>query len=239
MCSVWDRFDIKTVSFFSGYASRASGMEVELRRIGMEGVIPVWSAPCPYLDVIGRSVALGRHMSTPRIACALKHQQMLRLAYDMGAEHALVMEDDIRFLRDVAAVELCVSSLPDDYDIAFFDWLMQDHAGADGILRQLDAGKRWASLSGEDIRSGGCYACSRRCMERILGMLEGPASSREQLVLNDMLWQYITADSSFVSYCATVHPCAQVVAGGMTNFWSTWRHYRASGRVVMLDYAMP
>ena len=162
----WDRFDFKAVSLFSRYPDRANLMHRELDRVGLSDVLDVWSAPNPYTHLIEGRFPCTRMVHGTGLSITLKHQQMVRLAYDSGARRGLFMEDDICFLKDESKLKAIIGSLPDDADLAYLDWFQTRHATDDACASLLDKdriGGYWVNCG--HMWSAACYSLSRRGME--------------------------------------------------------------------------
>lgn len=184
MCC-WDRFDRKTVLYFTGNrGSRVPAMENELSRIGLEGAERQWNFPCPLDRTIRKMIPHeGGVERDGYFNCSMGHYRAISTAYHLGAEHALFMEDDIRFLNDTSEIECAVAALPDDYDVAMMDWFCIKKRDGSGIAlargwrdeRRVNA--YWSEF--DRLFSAGCYALSRIGMERIMLGFELSATDRK------------------------------------------------------------
>ena len=233
----WDRFDFKAVSLFSRYPDRANLMHREFDRVGLSDVLDVWSAPSPYTHLIEGRFPCTRMVHGVGLSITLKHQQMVRLAYDSGAQNGLFMEDDIRFLNDQDLLSRIVNSIPRDADLALLDWLHRakaTQAEYDAILNQKKDSLFWVKFN--DLRSAGCYFLSRRGMERYLDLLESPADQKGKLRLCDQLWTFMVNCKGCTGYCCIPCAAAQCVPGGNTSYDYAWRKYSGS-KMNRSDYA--
>ena len=181
--SCWDRFERKTLLTFTGYRERAATIMREIDRIGMRGVNVQWQFPNPFDKVLIRQLKhipcleRGGYMNL-----TLGHYAAIKTAFHLGCGNCLIMEDDIRFLKDCGEIERTVSSLPDDYDVALFDLMPIDmkDCGPDDVIRlrtERSRNGRWAEFY--NMRSMGCYALSRRAMERLIWLNEAVVTSPE------------------------------------------------------------
>lgn len=171
----WNRFDRKTVLYFTGNKdTRVPGMEKELKRVGLDGADRQWQYPSPLDKVLLRSV---KHIPALEIGgyfnSSMGHYRAIATAYHLGCDHCLVMEDDVRFLIDVEEIEKSVNSIPDDYDVALLDSFFQKWSegkiNSNVMSRWRDgrkANEYWSEF--DELYSLGCYALSRRGMERML-----------------------------------------------------------------------
>lgn len=182
MASCWDRFDRKTVLFFTGYKSRVAPMQNELERVGLGDAIPQWQFPTP-LD----QLVLSRIRHTPSAGqhgyfnCSMGHYFAMKTAYHLGCKTCLIMEDDIRFLKDPCEIAATVEALPDDFDVALLDLVVRsmkhmDVAELERLRRDRRVNDRWAEF--DMMRSLGCYALSRKGMERLIYCYEAVETDR-------------------------------------------------------------
>jgi hypothetical protein len=176
------RFARKTVLYFTGLKNRVEGMEAELARVGLSDVERQWQYPSPFDKVLLRNV---KHIpcfdGNPRgmgyFNSSMGHYRAIATAFHLGCESVLVMEDDIRFLKDVGRVAEIVGALPDDFDVALLDsfFMTRDPKGvnAEVITRwrnERKVNEHWAEF--DSLYSLGCYALSRRGMERMMFAFE-------------------------------------------------------------------
>lgn len=228
----WSRFDFKAVSLFSQQKGRDRTVYSEFSRVGLDGVVPVWSAPSPYEDAACRRIKLGSHFRGRAVNITLKHQQMVRIGYDSGADMALFMESDIRFVRDLSYLSTVLRSLPEDADVALFDWkIVNPHVGRfyPAVLEQATrTGNPWVRYSFPLVQAG-CYALSRKGMRAYLDELERPADGVSTLMVCDRYWTQLVDKHGCVGYVAAPCPAVQCVDGGNSSLGSAWAGYRAHG----------
>lgn len=194
MSNPWDRFDCKVVLGFTGLQERIPLLKAELERIGMPGAVVDWNVPNPYetFNFPFKNYKCSKwlldhkaHMST-----TLGHYRIVREALDLGQEHILVMEDDVRFLNDIDLLNDIVASLPDDYDLALFDHFCPGKVSGskeyyEALGRSVKSG-HWGVMP--DCRSAGCYALSRRGMDHFIRILQSPAVENYPLLVVDNYW---------------------------------------------------
>ena len=175
--SCWDRFERKTLLAFTGYQGRANGVLSEIARVGMHDVNVQWQFPCPFdktiRDSIRHEVGKGLDSDIRFMSCTLGHYRAIKTAYCLGCENVLVMEDDIRFLKDTERISACVRAIPEDFDIAMLD-LFPYSGTKPHVLSSWRESRKvnefWAEF--DDMFSMGCYAMSRRAMERYIWLNE-------------------------------------------------------------------
>lgn len=174
--SCWDRFDRKTLLAFTGYKDRTPGVLKELDRIGMKGVNVQWQFPNPFDGVLLKSLRHERSLGEGGFMNAtMGHYTAVKTAYHLGCTTCLVVEDDIRFLKDVDEVSKAVEMLPADFDIALFDSILIGLGDQDRDNYRLSRERRrvndfWAEF--DVLHSQGCYAMSRKAMERYIWLNE-------------------------------------------------------------------
>lgn len=181
----WDRFDRKTVLYFTGNKdTRVPSMEKELERVGLADAERLWQFPSPLYKTLLRHIT--------HIPClehggwfnsSMGHYRAIATAYHLGFEHALFMEDDMRFLKDLTEVDKIVRALPDDYDVAlldsFFKYWKEGTVNAEVMAKWRDERKvneQWAEF--DALYSLGCYALSRNGMKRMMFAFEAVETAR-------------------------------------------------------------
>lgn len=181
----WDRFDGKTVLYFTGNkGTRVPMMEKELARVGLDDAVRQWQFPTPLDNVVRSNVQHSNGVKRDGyFNCSMGHYRAIATAYYRGLDHALFIEDDIRFLKDVDAIEQAVNDLPDDYDLAMLDWFCikkKDGSGIGIAKRYRDerrVNRHWSEF--DKFYSAGCYALSRKGMERIMLAIELSATDKK------------------------------------------------------------
>jgi len=178
--SCWDRFDRKVVLYFTGNKdTRVPGMEKELARVGLEDADRQWQYPTPLDGVFLRSV---RHIPCLEqkiglFNATMGHYRAIATAYHLGCESVLIIEDDIRFLKDKSDIEDSVAAIPEDYDMALLDSFYRtwgDKKANSSEMSSWRDGRKANDLWSEFdmLCSGGCYALSRRGMKRMMFAFE-------------------------------------------------------------------
>ncbi len=187
--SVWDRFAFKGVICFTGYPDRAKRCAEEFARVGLSGVETFWFPSSAYEDALKRIVPLGSYMKNAKAAVAitLHHYNVAKVFLERGARHAIIFEDDVRFLLDVSAVQEAIRTLPDDYDVAWLDMVPSQQARkSPDFVPSVEAAKvegapAWRRARGW-FRSCCAYALSRRGLEAYVALLERGAHGEELCV---------------------------------------------------------
>lgn len=172
---MWSRFGRKTILYFTGYKdSRVPSMEEELARVGMDNVDRQWQFPTPFDDVFFRCMKHIPDLTKSMLNLSLAHYRAVATAYHLGFDTALIMEDDIRFLKDKERLGEIIDSLPEDYDIAMMDAIPRfDKNDFDRYLywkNECRLNENWAHF--DRMYSTACYAVSRKGMERLMFCVE-------------------------------------------------------------------
>lgn len=129
---VWDRFDMVAVLAYTGYRDRREGLSAELKRIGLvDRAEWFWDFDNPFMTRLANSLRVDGSIPTVGMfRCVMNHYRALKTAVDLGRAHVLVLEDDARFLLDEEALMNAVLSIPQDYDVAKFEWFPRGPLGS-------------------------------------------------------------------------------------------------------------
>lgn len=181
--SCWDRFDRKVVLYFTGNKdTRVPGMERELKRVGLDDADRQWQFPSPLDNVLLRSI---RHIPCVEkkgfFNSSMGHYRAIATAYHLGCSSVLILEDDIRFLSDLKEIDKFVDSIPQNYDVALLDlfagWMKNTTPETLKSLREKRrANENWASF--DEMRSLGCYALSRKGMQKMMFAFEAVETAK-------------------------------------------------------------
>lgn len=134
----------------------------------------------PYNDLIMNSFnesERGKLNHPNEYDCARNHYTIIKTAYDLGYEHILVMEDDIRFLKDANIFNMYIKKIPNDYDILRFGAFTLEPY----IEKYLLGDEFWFKHKDALVWNTSMYALSRRgmiyylaCMDTLLSMADVP-----------------------------------------------------------------
>lgn len=180
--SCWDRFGRKTVLYFTGNKdTRVPSMEKELKRVGLDDADRQWQFPSAFDGFFMRVLPHSAMSRTGYMNNALGQYRAIATSYNLGCRNMLIIEDDIRFMKDISVVERVVESLPDDYDIAMFDCCYRSNWGWDDESRYIEwrdkrkINEDWSEF--DRMFSAGCYALSSVGMRRIMSCYEAAAKN--------------------------------------------------------------
>lgn len=112
---------------------------------------------------------LGKLTKPNEYDCTHNHYSMIKQAYDQGYEYCLIMEDDIRFLKDKVAWEEYLKNVPEDFDILQFGGFTADP----NINKYTNTNIRyWVKHPDVPVWNASMYALSRRGMEYYLDFID-------------------------------------------------------------------
>lgn len=210
---IWSRFDFKAACMFTGYKHRRDGLLRELERVGLDDAMQMWQFPNPMDRIIMRKVRGMMGGCVGFFNSGMGHYRAIKTAYESGASHSLVVEDDVRFLKDLDLLAEIVDDLPEDYDVALLDMIKPMKTMTSDVLeaRKRDmASRHWCGFW--NLRSFACYSMSRRAMAKWISLFEGAILSGGRLRIAD---QYLRGDrmSGMKMLYAVPHAAIQTPAG--------------------------
>lgn len=179
----WSRhFDRIWCISYTGFPERRAGAERELKRVGiLDSGIFGWQRTVPTIfnDIlfdVTKKRKLNDCLTKGCLSCLFGHYSCMKTSLGLGDRRILILEDDVRFRKDVGEVERGIGRLPSDSDIVLFDWFARIHADDRKNLSELERMKsnsvnevysRYDHLWGAD-----CYMMSDRAMEDIVRQIE-------------------------------------------------------------------
>lgn len=216
MTNIWDKFEYKGVVCYTGYKDRYALLQKELERVGLTGINPHWDFPNPYNQLLLNTVPMTKfNKNRSCFYIGLNNYRAVATAYHLGCKSCLIMEDDIRFLKDGEKVREIIWSLPEDYDLAMFDnnkpCALTEQQYCSIFAQKVSP--YWSRFT--NLRSTGCYAMSRRGMEAWLKWFEAPATHSGVLRNPDGYFrtEYLGADKNL--YVANPPAAIQYAFGKM------------------------
>lgn len=168
---------------------RKERIETELNRIGIQS------------DKYTRYAA-SDYNGNPNAGCLQSHANALALAYDLGFENVLILEDDFVFINDIYKIQK---------DIAYFFNTVKDSVeGWDVIMFTTCSPEPYNQIQPVYTRihsstNGAGYLVNRRMMMRLSTLFRDNIENLYQsgahwLYQNDILWKGIMADSDVYWY---------------------------------------
>jgi capsular polysaccharide export protein len=232
MGKLFDCFDYVGLVCFTGYQDRIAELIPELKRVGLyQRVHFHWDFPSVFRDVL-----YSHTNKTPFCAkdgcfnMMVSHYNVIKTAYELNKKNILVMEDDIRFLRDLLLMEEMLMNIPPDYDMLLLDrskpgdidlQAYKDSTvnNGNGYWRRFEYGS-----------STGCYAMSRKGMKRYIDIIENIVKENRKLANPDAYfqvkrWGEEYWDSSYNRYFAYPSIAVQCITGrsgshcSMKSYW--------------------
>lgn len=160
---------------FTRTPDRAASAEMELRRVGLE-VRKWWSFPNPFdkplLSLMPHTRQMDNNIGFFNASCT--HYRIIKTSLELGKDRILVCEDDVRFRKDIEdATGILDSDIVKNSDVVLLD-AIPPKKGIMTPIRKIADG--WSEF--DSMRSGACYALSRRAMERIVWLYESAIDSR-------------------------------------------------------------
>lgn len=183
----FSRFDFRAVLTYTGYDDRIEGLYGELNRVGLGDARVFWQIDSPFYSRL-LSTLKTEQSGVGAYSCTLGHYRILKTALALGYEHALVLEDDVRMLKDHRLLAEIVSTLPDDYDFAKFEW----HTWGRWTESWVDDRVRSSTLThwidGNGILTCGAGMCaySRRGMQRKIEMIESACDTGKMPIIDQI-----------------------------------------------------
>lgn len=174
----WNIFDSIWCISFTGYPERRKAVEVELKRIGiLDSGRFNWRFTFPTIfdnilfDVTKKKLNHNNCKNVPSMSCSLGHYGCIKTAYELGHEFTMIMEDDIRFLKDTGKIKEIMEDIPPCADIVNLDCLPTEekYSGSSfsDLIKEKSYNNNFFNYNGEILWGGSCYALSRKAMERI------------------------------------------------------------------------
>lgn len=182
----WNRFGAIVLLTSTNTKKRLERTIPELHRVGITDFSTYTDTPSPFLDRLYFNYRHNfapwcrNHITSVRVSFA--HYKAVSSAYYDNADSALIIEDDIRFLKDVSAVAEAVKSLPPDFTFALFDHGMSGRD--DGERKYMEyfgppkngearPAHEWKHLAFH-VNYATAYAMSRQGMKLFLDFYDRP-----------------------------------------------------------------
>ena len=173
----WDNvFDKIWCIHFVPYKERFNAINNELSRVGIVGsscfewhytISNYWNK---FLVRYLFQNKLAWALKETALYCPLEHYQIIKKSYEFGYKRILIIEDDIRFLKDLEKVKETIENIPENADIALFDYFI--HC-TDDEFQSYKSNKVNQYFGVYDkLMSTSCYMLSRTAMEKIIPLYE-------------------------------------------------------------------
>lgn len=173
MNKMWSSaFDRVVAIRYTGYRNeRERSLLAEFSRVGLSDAAVRWTFPTPYTKRFGNSITytegLGNFDETYAIYSELK------VAYALGLERILILEDDVRFLLDLDMIRRSLEAIPGDFVDVKLSWIKR---GGTVEVASLRGRGLWVPTTGVVTRDTGAIGFSREGMEWFTGCIEDTLS---------------------------------------------------------------
>lgn len=232
--AVWNRFDYIGLVCFTEYKNRVEALNKELDRIGLLGRVHYhWDFPNPFEDKLISVLHFQCERTRKAFHCGYNNYSIIKTAYNLGCCNVLILEDDVRFLKDINDIASTIRLLPENYDLAMMDknWPTQEFGMRNQILEN-QVNERWISF--DRFLSSGCYAMSRKGMRRFIAKYEGAALSGNGNLLksNDQYFNRGSLGDDLNLIAAQPNLCCQGYIGNgwcPTDLKGYWDRHESTG----------
>lgn len=97
------------------------------------------------------------------------HLQCINDAIGNGYKKIIIMEDDVRFLKDLNELNEYCKNIPENADIVLFDYIIANQNKAKDKLNKIKNGyKYYFPINKENFWNASCYLLSDKAMQHIL-----------------------------------------------------------------------
>ena len=217
-----DKFDMVISMCFTGNRDRVPALDRELDRVGLKPDLRLWNIPNIAEAQAIKAMSPVRSMveNTGFRHSGFGHYRALRTAYELGANRVLIIEDDIRFLKDLDMLGRIVDSVPDFSHIVLFDLLKSGKDDALEVKRQLDrhmVNECWTIPQPRPC-SMACYGCDRMGMHHLCRLFSLAFLGAIRLHIADhYLWDRWDPQNLMAIRAAWPLACVQVPIGAVCN----------------------
>jgi GR25 family glycosyltransferase involved in LPS biosynthesis len=178
-----DAFDHIYCLHYLPATDRLQKIKNELVRVGIDEKADyfswVYDYPTPLLDLVYNDKRLNMHSALKSSSrdyikrVSMKHYQIVKEAYSLGYERILILEDDIRFHRDMNYISTMLQNIPDT-DVVLLDKMVCSAPSEDIKYKRYVKTLPEDALYGDMNDSGvffifcSCYALNRKAMKHII-----------------------------------------------------------------------
>ncbi len=238
---VWDRFDYIACICFTGNQERLYTLKKELIRVGLTRNVHFHiDFPSPITGLLAKIVASDDY-HRKMFPIGYNNYRAIKTAYELGRNNILVFEDDIRFLKDIDELFNAIENIPEDFDLVMLDknWPKNVYSQKEKLLSQPTIGGRWKRI--EKFFSSGCYALSRKGMERWCASYESDAASR-RLCNNDEYFNIESLGMDCNLYAAFPNVAVQGIAfnlhsaSPLSGYWKVCEELGGFQNLYQLDF---
>lgn len=175
-----EKFDICYVLNLSDRKDRRNNMETQFKEMNFDNINEsTWlryhyTTKFPYNSLIASAFnesGKGRFTKANEYDCARNHYAIVKECYDRGFSNILVMEDDIKFLKNNETFLTFIHNIPVDYDILQFGGFTTNPR-AKNILEKYDDNIYWTTHKDVALWNASMYALSRKGMQYYIAFMD-------------------------------------------------------------------
>lgn len=216
-----DMFDMAISLCFTGNADRVPPLDAELERVGLKPDLRIWNVPSPHELAVVNALPMKKRWMVDSAGfrnSGFGHYRAVKTAMELGARRVLIVEDDIRFLRDVDALAGTVATMPHDSNVWLFDLLKRGSEDTGAIRKALEASASgcWTRPT-DNPCSMACYGLDRTGMAHIVRCFEGAFAGGWPLGIADHYFWHRWHNGRLKFACAWPLACIQVPLGTISN----------------------
>lgn len=168
-------------------ADRLPKLKEELKRVGIDENADyfswVYDYPTPLLDNVYKDKRLNMNTALKSSSreyikrVSMKHYEIAKEAYALGYERILILENDVRFHKDLEYINTMLSNMPDT-DVVMLDKMVCS-APLEGIkykkhVKTLPENTLYGDMNASEVFFifCSCYVLNRKAMKRIIELHE-------------------------------------------------------------------
>lgn len=180
--NIWkNKFDRIYCLSYLPYKERRKTIEPELERTGIlsSGIFSYhYTFETPVDDILLKSDMFPFDRNNSRfkkntLNLALGHYSIMKEALGLDLKRILILEDDIRFLKDIREMNLIIENLPEDMDITLFDKIgIKTQENEFEMQRKHPINEYYLYMGSLVLWGCSCYSVNRRAMEHITASQE-------------------------------------------------------------------
>lgn len=162
---------------FTEFKIRHELMEYELKRVGIldsPNFEWLYTFRGPFQNLFTDMILNDGPLKTTssKTSCILGHLNAIKKAYYNGYNRILIIEDDVRFLKNLNKIEQILQKLPEDYDVILLDRYITNYPHANSILYNpnTNINQEFKDIQDKTVLSAGCYVLTRKGMQTIISM---------------------------------------------------------------------
>ena len=228
----WEKYFDKIICInYIQFKTRKELMEYELRRLGItHSSIFEWQTSYKGpIELLFHDLIVSNQNNKPwdvnSYLASLAHINAIENAYYNGCKNVLIIEDDIRFLKDLKLIEKILQAKPteEQYDLLMYDkFILYETCDEwNRIKRQKENCLNNYYIKNQlFILSAGCYCLSRNGMELILNLVKNKIFTTP-----DCFFNRNEIKNNLRKYCTNPNLAVQVTftdCGNLKGNGSVW-----------------